>query len=864
VEARFSRCTLACGAAGLAVLALPAGAPAAPPQHLQAKIRAAGSPVEGQAVRIVLRVRAPRGARLKRYWIDFGDGSRTRRGGRKQLRVVHRYRRAGRYRIKVRAVDTKGHRTRARRWLRVGAAAAPEPAPEPVAGPGPTPPTYVPPPIPGPPEPEGTSFAYANWVEMPPGSAEAVTIEEEVRLTAVSIPNSPAPGVSLSFTGGTLAVETAVDAEPANHFLELDAVGCIGEECDLPLLVWLPVTVVPLEAPAGWIYEFSTPSAQRVEAGSPLPSGGVALTDELIVTLGTSTEPGTRAEADVIAAAVGAVVSGGFETVGIFELRWTTPQDLEQRRAELLEFPAVSSVSESTAGLLDTESIEPDDWSDDGAAATWPFTQVRAQEAWETTQGTDVTVGIVDQGAVYRDHEDLDVETVHYGEPAWHATHVAGLACAKANGIGLVGVAWGCPIVSSGLRSTVDKQVLAAMIDVATTWGVRVVNMSLGYNHHGTEDDRCATAAEQQKLIDTAQNFKGPMRRVLSGPIGRSIVWTISAGNNCAAGVPSPWGANANLANVITVAAVNSDRKLASFSDFGPGVEVAAPGGVGVGADGDGTVGLWSTWHSNCGLGGWFDCGGYGTEYGTSMAAPVVAGIAALVRSAHPGFGAVAAAECITATAGEGTGVADEPSSLPADGHVRHVTYSPADLPIVDAKAAVECDTFGPVEDSDYIGHWGATGYGFEVVEESPGVLGVINEAQTTYPSGCSDPPGQRILTGMSREPDGQWSGEVIASFDCTSHTYYPVAAMRIVRGYDGAPNLVLAWASSPSGERPTIDVDGTVTSSTGYYESRLGRNDDDAEASALRGAAALRAEPGEIATPAVPGAKLRPPTLTD
>jgi subtilisin family serine protease len=399
------------------------------------------------------------------------------------------------------------------------------------------------------------------------------------------------------------------------------------------------------------------------------------------------------------------------ENIGVYQLRWTTPGDLTQMTTTLEGIGGVAAVEPSALlGDLNLSVSPPGDWKDDRTAVTWPFTQLRLQDAWSTTTGGNRAVGILENDAVLKDHEDLNVTSVlgpgvvKASEP--HATHVAGLACAKANGKGVVGAAWGCPVVSGtfALSGDSDKQTVANVLQGATDLaasGVGVINMSIGDNYF-KGNEHCIDKASSDAMQQTEQSLSAGFRRLFNSPAGRDIVWTLSAGNNCASGVTSTWGVSWALPNVITVAATNSDKTLASFSNFGPGVEVAAPGGIGIGIAG-GANGLWSTTATKC---GWFNgslCSFYGTMSGTSMSAPLVAGIAELAESAAPTASAAEIGSCIVATAGTATGNVTQRSTVPSS--LGNTTFTPSPsipfdgttnpIPIVDAAAAVSCAQTG-------------------------------------------------------------------------------------------------------------------------------------------------------------------------
>ena len=364
--------------------------------------------------------------------------------------------------------------------------------------------------------------------------------------------------------------------------------------------------------------------------------------------------PRVAGHRSTLAASVGASVLGGIGDLGVYQFVFPAGSALAAIATELLASPGVQDVIRHR--LTDDDiAATPGDWSDDGPGGRWPFEMINAPQAWTTGTGGAVKVGIVD-GGLYTAHEDLNVlwtqnDISTRGKNAEHGTHVAGLACARANNDkGLTGVAWGCPIVfgqglrtMAGIGKTNDILWVANEMNGVVNQGAQVVNISIGHDFGG-----CVTAGTGSSSADiaTLQSESQLFRRVFSRPAAANVVWSIAAGNNCSSrplhGLEI---AGSEYDNALIVAAVNSDGTLSSFSNNGAWVDIAAPGGVRVPAQGgDGKTGPFSS-VPPCSAGRCWSS--YAAMTGTSQAAPLVAGTAALVRSAHPGFTATQVANCI-------------------------------------------------------------------------------------------------------------------------------------------------------------------------------------------------------------------------
>jgi thermitase len=261
-------------------------------------------------------------------------------------------------------------------------------------------------------------------------------------------------------------------------------------------------------------------------------------------------------------------------------------------RAELLD--------DSSVEYVEVDHLAHAAWNpgDPRLGGQWGLSKIGAYGAWDTVTGAGVKVAVVDTGVSYN-HPDL-IGKVDKGwdfvdsdadpmDVQGHGTHVAGIAAGTAgNNVGGSGVAPSSRILAVrvlGADGSGYYSWIANGITYAADHGAKVINLSLG-------GDQGSAALENAVNYATA---KGAIVTCASGNDGRGSL-----------------GYPARYANCLSVGATTQSDARSSFSDWGPGLDVVAPGSD-----------ILSSVIS----------GGYEAWSGTSMATPMASGVAALLYS---------------------------------------------------------------------------------------------------------------------------------------------------------------------------------------------------------------------------------------
>jgi serine protease len=322
----------------------------------------------------------------------------------------------------------------------------------------------------------------------------------------------------------------------------------------------------------------------------------------------------------------------------MYRIRFRTPQDAEDAARRLRADPMVESVDYDVP-----VSLFPEDWTpagppvaapectkeDDAVGAgkgfpndpcfryQWNLRQVGLPAAWKLGQGRGAVVAVIDtgvtrvpdlQGTRFVPGFNFVADNDQTDDDHGHGTHVAGtIAQSTNNGRGVAGIAFRAAIMPLKVLSSRGAGSMAAIaqaIRFAADHDANVINMSLGGPFPVM-----------------------PVRRALEYAHRKGVVVVAAAGNDGHGRVSYP----ARYPDVIAVAATQWDETTTFYSNWGKEIDIAAPGGnMRVDQNGDGKPDgvLQNTILPGAAQNGylWF--------MGTSMAAPHVAGIAALVVGA--------------------------------------------------------------------------------------------------------------------------------------------------------------------------------------------------------------------------------------
>ena len=281
---------------------------------------------------------------------------------------------------------------------------------------------------------------------------------------------------------------------------------------------------------------------------------------------------------------------------------------------------------------------------------------VRMEEAWDVTMGSDdVVVAVIDSGVRF-DHPDLsgrllpgydfvsDVDASLDGDGrdddatdpgdrptsdggTYHGTHISGIIAASTNnGAGVAGITWRTqilPVRAFGLAGLADNFDLVEAVRYAA--GLENVSGELPERRADVINLSIARRPDQPEPVC--------LRMAIEEATAAGVVFIGSTGNN-ASSIPNFPSA---FDDVIAVGAVDPTENLADYTNYGPWIDLVAPGGdndsdVDDDGVGDGILSTFATGREDSGTLSF----GFGRVDGTSFAAAHVSGVAALVLGVCP------------------------------------------------------------------------------------------------------------------------------------------------------------------------------------------------------------------------------------
>ncbi len=344
-------------------------------------------------------------------------------------------------------------------------------------------------------------------------------------------------------------------------------------------------------------------------ARTSVPPSGLAVpgtfdADEILVKFKPGTDESTIAS---INAKHGAAVSKKIEKIGVLKLKLASGVDPAAVRAAYASDPSVEFAEPNFAVRALLTPNDPnltEQWAlhNTGQTGGIPDSDIDAPEAWDFENGDPaILTAVVDTG-VDLDHPDLAGRILQgrdfvnddndAQDDNGHGTFMAGVIAALThNGVGMAGVTWFGQILPVKVLDSGGGGFIADVADgiiFAADNGADIINLSLG-----TSDNSLTLGNAVKYAFD-----KGSVLVAAVGNENGPVVYPAAY---------DPY--------VLGVAATDHNDQRASFSNFGPEVDVAAPG-----------VSIFSTYFNDT----------YLIASGTSASAPFVSGVAGLVLSQDP------------------------------------------------------------------------------------------------------------------------------------------------------------------------------------------------------------------------------------
>ncbi len=317
---------------------------------------------------------------------------------------------------------------------------------------------------------------------------------------------------------------------------------------------------------------------------------------------------------DAVNARYGAVVRTSIRAINAHLLEFSPSEDIDAVIGEYLKLADVRYAEPNY--ILHAQGVTP---NDPRFGEQWGIPQTNLPQAWQITTGSSRIIAAVLDTGIEGSHEDLSGRVIagynfidnntNANDDHGHGTHVAGIIGANTNnGIGVAGASWGVKLMPVKVLSAEGWGPffkVAQGIIFSVDNGAHIINLSLG------------GPSPSQALEDAVNNASGR----------GSVVFAATGNENGAIFYPAAY------ANAIAVGASNPADGRASFSNYGPQIDLVAPG-----------TDILNTWIGNS----------YISIAGTSMATPLVSGIAALMLSVNPGLSPAQVREILNSTADGG------------------------------------------------------------------------------------------------------------------------------------------------------------------------------------------------------------------